>query len=274
MSVDYHFIENIANFLNSHRILFTEENHLINIDATGITIRLVPAGTLVQSNKAEITKDEATITIYEDQWITRRSVIEGRLLAILGKGGVIFARNCSVRKLTTEQVSRFIQENHMLGYARSRYKYGLFTRKAEGDLTPETLVCVATFSEPRTMNRGGVEVKSYEWVRYASLGAIRVTGGMGKLLNYFIQDVRPQEIMSYADLDWSRGNSYIKLGFTFLERTEPIEFYVDRSSMKRYTMSQLKRQSSGISTGEASERFYTLNNQGNLKFIRSTILNG
>lgn len=37
---------------------------------------------------------------------------------------------------------------------------------------------------------------------------------MGKLLKAFIGDVRPDDVMSYADASWSDGDVYRKLGFS------------------------------------------------------------
>ena len=37
---------------------------------------------------------------------------------------------------------------------------------------------------------------------------------MGKLLKAFIEEVRPDDVMSYADASWSDGDVYRKLGFT------------------------------------------------------------
>jgi hypothetical protein len=37
---------------------------------------------------------------------------------------------------------------------------------------------------------------------------------MGKLLKAFIDEMHPDDIMSYADASWSNGDAYRKLGFT------------------------------------------------------------
>ena len=50
---------------------------------------------------------------------------------------------------------------------------------------------------------------------------------MGKLLETFIQDVRPDDIMSYADLEWSEGSVYGQLGFTLEGKKGPVTFMVD-----------------------------------------------
>ena len=42
-----------------------------------------------------------------------------------------------------------------------------------------------------------------------------MTGGMGKLLQAFIDDVHPDDIMSYADEEYPDGGEvYARLGFT------------------------------------------------------------
>lgn len=75
-------------------------------------------------------------------------------------------------------------------------------------------MAVATFSNARRWQKGGRTVSSYEWIRYASLEGCRVTGGMGKLLQAFIDDVHPDDIMTYADLSWPDGGEVYKtLGF-------------------------------------------------------------
>ncbi len=61
--------------------------------------------------------------------------------------------------------------------------------------------------------KDGREVRSYEWVRYCSLPDVRVVGGMGKILEEFISQVRPDDIMTYSDPRWSDGDAYKALGF-------------------------------------------------------------
>lgn len=46
------------------------------------------------------------------------------------------------------------------------------------------------------------------------MAGIGVDGGMGKLLKAFIDDVEPDDVMSYADASWSDGDVYRKLGFS------------------------------------------------------------
>src|SRR5574344_177711 len=130
----------------------------------------------------------------------------------------IFARNCSARRIGKPEAAAFMSSNHRLGDATCRYRYGLFversTGSAEASFPPGTLAAVAEFSNARRWNKGGRIISSYEWIRYASLDGLRVTGGMSKLLQAFIDDVHPDDIMSYAATDYPDGGAaYRKLGF-------------------------------------------------------------
>lgn len=107
----------------------------------------------------------------------------------------------------------FLEANHRLGKTRCRYLYGLFLFREAPPLAEGTLVAVAGFSGPRVWKKGESEVRSFEWVRYASLSGWGVDGGMGKTLKAFIEDVRPDDVMTYADASWSDGDVYRKLGF-------------------------------------------------------------
>jgi hypothetical protein len=92
---------------------------------------------------------------------------------------------------------------------------------------------VATFSNARRWVKEGKEIRSYEWTRYASLPDLRVSGGMGKMLKAFIKEVHPDDIMSYADLEWSEGEVYERLGFEAETRKEPVTFTIDPQTWER-----------------------------------------
>lgn len=145
----------------------------------------------------------------------------------------VFARNCEVRKIDRKTADAFLDVNHIYGSASCRDCYGLFARRITGAsefsadvVLPESgeLVAVACFSNARRWEKQGRVISSYEWIRYASLRDTRVVGGMGKLLNAFIEERRPDDIMTYAistavpgrpvrEGIVSDGNVFRKLGF-------------------------------------------------------------
>lgn len=132
----------------------------------------------------------------------------------------VYARNCEVRRIEKPVAATFLNEHHRYGDAACRFRYGIFLKRytghnlrAEGKLEAGTLVAVAEFSGARRWQKEEGIIKSYEWVRYASMKGVRVIGGMGKILETFIKEHQPDDIMTYAIADWSEGDVYRKLGF-------------------------------------------------------------
>ena len=197
------------------------------------------------------------VVITEDRWTAQHEMTAKRLLAHLETFFPIYARNCEVRRIEKAEAEAFLKENHSYGDAVCRYRYGLFLKRHTGqrgagstgnaanqrgnadDLTekslheiipPGTMVAVAEFSNARKWQKGDKVIRSYEWTRYASLPDVRINGGMGKMLKHFIMEVQPDDIMSYADLEWSEGRVYEQLGFMLEGHKEAVTFMIDRES--------------------------------------------
>lgn len=183
------------------------------------------------------------LVITEDRWHLQKTMMQSRLLAHLEVFTQAFARNCEVRRIEKIEAQTFLQSNHSYGDAACKYRYGLFLKRQTGHLAEVsevalgTLIAVATFSNARRWVKGGKEIRSYEWTRFASLPGMRVSGGMGKMLKTFIKDVAPDDVMSYADLEWSEGDVYEALGFTMEGLKDPVMFAVDKG---RWTRSPLR----------------------------------
>ena len=209
-----------------------------------------------ESEKAEyairmITREAGyPLIITEDRWNRQRAMMEARLLAHMEVHHQAYARNCEVRRIEKAEAQEFLNRNHSYGDAACKYRYGLFLKRHTGhiaaemetssatmnevkDLSPGTLIAVATFSNARKWIKDGKEIRSYEWTRYASLPDLRVSGGMGKLLKAFIKEVQPDDIMSYADLEWSEGGVYERLGFEAEAEKEPVTFTIGTQTWER-----------------------------------------
>lgn len=175
------------------------------------------------------------VIITEDRWRSDTGALRNRLLAHIGRHVQVYARNCEVRRIGKKEAAAFLAEHHSYGNASCRYHYGMFLKRHTGHNAdagvgwpePGTLVAVAQFSNARKWVKGEKEIRSYEWTRYASLSGVRISGGMGRMLKTFIEDVKPDDIMSYADLEWSWGEAYSQLGFTLEGQKDPVTFMVD-----------------------------------------------
>ena len=196
------------------------------------------------------------VIIAEDRWKSEGDCIRRRLLAHLGIFTHVFARNCETRKLHKGEAADFMNKWHSYGDAACRYRLGLFLKKpVQGgnmELPAGEMVAAATFSNGRLMERGGKYYRSYQWIRYASLPDVRVTGGLGKIMKHFLDEVIAADqadrsagrfggwdIMSYADLEWSGGNVYRRLGFADEGLKSPVMYRVDPIAWTRKPVSRL-----------------------------------
>lgn len=216
----------------------------------------------------------AFIQLWEDVWLTRRPVVESRLLALLGISQRIPARLTQVRRIDRPTTEAFLAHNHTQVVTLSRYKYGLFLPQryyrilSSGyfqqvvPLSDELLVAVATFSHPRNIVRSGQPYRSCELVRFANRLHSTVVGGLDKLLKAFVQEQQPDDIMTYADLDWSEGGSYQRLGFETADDTPPQEFWLDTHSLIRYYPHRLPER---IAPDQSLVKVY---NSGSRKYIK------
>ena len=230
-------------------------------------------------------KNHKPIVVTEDRWRRQQGMMKARLLAHLEVFIPMFARNCEVRKIDKKTAAAFLNENHSYGDAACRYRYGLYLKRYTGKrgeisplaslgrndseelgrndsesaveggdvkdcITPGTLVAVATFSNARKWQKGEKTIRSYEWTRYASLPGVRINGGMGKVLKAFVKEVQPDDIMSYADLEWSEGSVYEQLGFCLEGQKAPVAFEVDGSWRRSPVGPGMTRKAGSEMTGE------------------------
>ena len=259
----------------------------------------ISAGTLEEVVKESRTAYEAVLSIRalegypiiipEDRWKRQRPMMEARLLAHMEVFSQAYARNCEVRRIDKETAQRFLNDNHSYGYAACKYRYGLFLKRHTGHIAREieeerflgcarndnrsarndnrsdrgdivgTLIAVATFSNARKWIKDGKEIRSYEWTRYASVPELRVSGGMGKLLKAFIKEVQPDDIMSYADLEWSEGKVYEALGFSEEQPKDPVSFEIDPETWERRAIMrcQPEQGTTQVEQDTAGKLFYT-----------------
>jgi hypothetical protein len=164
------------------------------------------------------------IHIWEDEWLLKREIVLSRLINLLGISNKIFARKCKIKQLTTEQYRLFLEKTHLQGFVGAKYKIGLVFN--------DDIVCVMSFGELRKNLGYNKKEGSYELLRYSCKLNTNVIGGASRLLSYFLKNNICDRIISYADIGWSIGNLYEKLGFKRIKITKPNYFYVKNG--KRY----------------------------------------
>lgn len=193
------------------------------------------------------------IQLWADVWQLRKEQVLGRISSILGLNRRMHGRKGIVMKLNQKEADDFLGLNHIQASAKSKHKFGL--------MIDDELVAVACFSGLRPMKHIGPDYKSIELIRFASLIGITVTGGFSKLLKHLIRLLQPNDIMSYADRDWSLGQAYDLGGFDLVEVSPPAEIWISTTDLTRYFTHRRP-----VST-ETDTTDLKIFNTGNLKYI-------
>lgn len=234
-----------------------------NCDETGnvIFLNLLSLGkkynpeALVKLKNDYAAQGETLIQLWEDIWTLRSTQVINRLLSLLGLNQQrVHGRQTTVSPVSQMQADHFMEQYHLQGGVKSRYRLALL---AKGEI-----VAVATFSARRRMSLISENYYSVELIRFASVSGVVVQGGLSKLIRYLINLIKPDDVMTYADLDWSSGAAYEKLGFTLVDTQPASEIWVNRSSGKRYFEHRLPPDFVLDSAG-----YTPVFNTGNLKYI-------
>ena len=189
-------------------------------------------GKLYHLNKTELALEKGItlIHIFEDEWLQKNAICKSRIKSLLGIiDEHIYARKCDVKLISFLDASKFINENHLQGFAPSSINIGLYYQNE--------LVDVMTFGKKRINVGSKQEEGVYELIRMCGKLNTLVVGGASKMLKFFIRNFNPKSIITYADRRWSSGNVYEKIGFKFTHASKPSYSYViNKKRVNRYTL--------------------------------------
>lgn len=131
------------------------------------------------------------------------------MLKLLQSKETIYARKCKIKYIEPSVATRFENDYHIQGSCRGqKICLGLFY--------DDKLIQVMTFGKPRYN-------KKYQWelLRLCTNSNYKVVGGAQRLFKHFIQENKPESIISYCDLAKFSGEVYSKLGFVLSHTTAP-----------------------------------------------------
>jgi hypothetical protein len=178
------------------------------------------------------------IHIWEDDWMFNSEIIKSQISNLLLKSSKIYARKTNIKLISnTEEIRDFLNNNHIQGYVNSVVKIGLYYN--------QELVSIMTFDN----FEGRKKMNKTEWnlSRFCNKSGLSVVGGASKLLKYFVDNMKPKRLISYADRDWSNGNLYKKLGLHLIKESNPDYKYIfegKRVHKSRFKKSRLNYNSS------------------------------
>lgn len=200
------------------------------------------------------------VHVYEDDWLYKKDIVKSRIINLLGKSERIYARKCVIKEVKSKEANKFLDDNHIQGKCRSKFKYGLFYN--------DELVSLMTFGKSRFANE-------FELIRFCNKLNTTVIGGASKLFKHFTNthnDIK--RIISYADRSWSVGGLYEKLGFEFDSITSPGYSYINgniRENRMKYQKHKLVDEGYDKNMTEheimLSRKMYRIYDSGNLKYI-------
>lgn len=220
------FVNSIISFLDILNIPYVKNEPCLFIFSNKkIKIRLVSIYSAHNGNDDSYTEfinslrdGYRLITIFEQDWNNKQDKIRRIIRDALCPAKRIFARSLYIKEINTVLSRDFLTRSHIDGYSPQGYiSYGLFDSE-------NTLLSVMSFGHLRGQNKDHKDDKKYELVRFASLSGIVVIGGASKLLTHFISDYKPKEIRTYSNNDFYLGNTYKKLGFSFLDFGQSIDY--------------------------------------------------
>lgn len=185
------------------------------------------------------------ITLYfidEVDWIdpVKKLILKSRIRYILNKmNKSIYARKTEYYIPTPSEERKFLNENHIQGYAPSSIKLALKYNNG--------IVGLLTFIKGRAnVNASKNSSNTIELLRYASKRDIHIPGGFSKLIKQSIKMIKDKypdvtRISTFADASLSSGKLYTTNGFILDHRSKPSYFYVRNGvRINRYTYQKKK----------------------------------
>ncbi len=236
---EQHVIQSLENVCNP--ILLLNDAPLILIQCSSkLFINLVSLNTALEPQQLILLQEKyqhegkLLVHLWEDVWLLNQSRVLSRIKSFLGINLTIHGRKTKIIPLDFKETRSFFKEYHLQGYIKAKSNYGLMYNN--------DLVAAASFSVRRPMKSKGVNYYSSELIRFASKDNVTVVGGLSKLLQHHFKQVNLNDIMTYADRDWSLGKGYEKLGFNLTTITDPAYLYVDENTKSRYFPHRLPKE--------------------------------
>lgn len=215
--------------------------------------------------KKEYFKDKGIdiIQIWEDDWLYKNEIVRSVILSKLNLNKKVYARKCKISEVKSKDVKKFLNKNHLQGFAPSSVNYGLYYK--------DELVSLMTFSK-----RTFIKNEDYELVRFCNKLNTNVVGGASKLLNHFIRNNNFKSIVSYARCDYTSidDNLYQKIGFKFLKHSG-LSYYWCKGNNRfnRYNFRKDKLVKKGFDENKSEseimyeQKFIKCWDSGNFKFV-------
>ena len=148
------------------------------------------------------------LSIFDVDWRNRRKKIKQLIENIFIPKTKIYARKCTIVKLSYKEVKEFTDLYHLQGSSHYQsINYGLYF---QGEL-----MSLISFSKSRYSK----DKEEFEIIRYVVKQGYTVIGGFQKLLKYHIYLSNSKNIVTFSDNDFFTGGIYSKAGFKLVSNS-------------------------------------------------------
>src|SRR5699024_9293021 len=172
---------------------------------------------LNKTNKMD-RKGYQLLHIFSDEWKYKNDIVKSVILSKIGKiKNRYYARKTYVKEVLTKDAMKFLDNNQLQGKVGGVVKLGLYKG--------EELLSIMTFGKLRKNLGNNHKEGNYEMLRFCNKLNTTVIGGASKLFKAFLRLYDPLYVLTYADLRYSNGNMYKKIGFKEVGKTRPNYFY-------------------------------------------------
>ena len=183
-------------------------------------------------DKSKVAGDSGYSVIHVFDWDDIDKVIQ-----LLKSRVTVYARKCDVRVVSDIDTNKYLDMYHLQGTCRGqKIRLGLYH--------DNQLVSLMTFGKSR-FNKNC----EYELLRYCS--HYNVVGGAEKLFKYFIDNYKPNSIVSYCDTSKFSGKVYDTLGFRYIKTNSPRKHW--------YSLKEKRHITDGLLLSQGYDRLFTEN---------------
>ena len=180
-------------------------------------------------DKTKLAKDNGYSVIHIFEWDDINKVMQ-----LLKNRVTIYARKCEVRMVSEVDTGNYLDTYHLQGTCRGqKIRLGLYYNNQ--------LVSLMTFGKSR-FNKNC----EYELLRYCA--SHNVVGGANKLFKYFVDNYKPNSIISYCDTSKFSGKVYDTLSFEFIKTNKPRKHW--------YSMKERRHITDGLLLSQGYDRLF------------------
>lgn len=183
-------------------------------------------------DKSKLAKDSGYSVIHVFDWDDVDKVVQ-----LLKFRVTAYARKCDVKVVSEIDTNNYLDMYHLQGTCRGqKIRLGLYH--------DNQLVSLMTFGKSR-FNKSC----EYELLRYCS--HYNVVGGAERLFKYFVDNYKPNSIVSYCDTSKFSGKVYDALGFKYIKTNSPRKHW--------YSLKEKRHITDGLLLSQGYDRLFKEN---------------